>query len=246
MKALSYHSKNAKFYEGCSESIGMTVPHYLPMMQLNASAFSSVDGEDVETVFVIAPNHIGKGAPIQVSGNGFFWSRDSIEGDKEALSRLLKNRNIECKEADELIKSDHSASIQMPYIKQYFPNSRVVTILLSHRVRDYEIQAISDTIAEIALEKRIFIVASIDFSHYLKPRETKERDEETREIIARGNFSALRKLTGANIDCPEAMAIFLLVADRLSREVKEVDYILTTFTENGKERGASYFIYSIN
>jgi len=244
-EALSLHTANAVPYESCEASIGMTVPHYLPVMQLTANGLSSVQGDDVETVIIIAPNHSGDGAAVQISGDGFYWSAGSIEGDSETAERIQKTDGIRAVMRNEMIEFDHSASIQAPYAKHYFRNAKLVTILVSKGMYDSEISAISNTIADIAKEKRIFIIASIDFSHYQKTAIAAERDKETKTIIESGNTAALRHLTGANLDSPETMAIFMTVCELLNKELVSLDYKLTSFIENGMEQGASYFVYAI-
>lgn len=242
---LSSHALNAVPYDNCSDSIGMTVPHYMPVMQMCTNALSSVSADDVETVIVIAPNHSGEGAAVQISGDGFFWQDGNIEGDTETAEKLLLTEGIRAVKSNEMIKFDHSASIQAPYAAHYFKNAKIVTILVSKGMYDSEIAALSEAIAEIASEKKIFLIASIDFSHYQKTAIAAERDKETKSIIDSGNINALRRLTGANLDSPETMSIFMTVAKKLEKSVVLEDYKLTSFIENGMEQGASYFVYSM-
>jgi len=242
---LSSHTLNAVPYDNCSDAIGMTVPHYMPVMQMCANALSSVSADDVETVIVIAPNHSGEGAAVQISGDGFFWQDGNIEGDTGTAEKLLLTEGIRAVKSNEMIKFDHSASIQAPYAAHYFKNAKIVTILVSKGMYDSEIVALSEAIAEIASEKKIFLIASIDFSHYQKTAIAAERDKETKSIIDSGNIDALRRLTGANLDSPETMSIFMTVAKKLEKSVVLEDYKLTSFIENGMEQGASYFVYSM-
>lgn len=242
---LSSHALNAVPYDNCSDAIGMTVPHYMPVMQMCANALSSVSADEVETVIVIAPNHSGEGAAVQISGDGFFWQDGNIEGDTETAEKLLLTEGIRAVKSNEMIKFDHSASIQAPYAAHYFKNAKIVTILVSKGMYDSEIAALSEAIAEIASEKKIFLIASIDFSHYQKTAIAAERDKETKSIIDSGNINALRRLTGANLDSPETMSIFMTVAKKLEKSVVLEDYKLTSFIENGMEQGASYFVYSM-
>ncbi len=245
-EAFSLHTANASPYEGYEDALGMTVPHYLPVMQLCANALSTVSSDSVETVIIIAPNHSGEGASVQVSGDGFYWATGSIEGDSEIAERILKTAGLRAVKSNNMIEFDHSASIQTPYVANYFKNTKIVTILVSKGMYDSEISAISETIADISKEKEIFILASIDFSHYQKTALTVERDSETKSIIESGNISSLRHLSGANLDSPETMAIFMTVSEKLEKNIDLLDYKMTSFIENGMEQGASYFVYAIN
>lgn len=227
--------------DGAENLLGATMPHYAPMMKLGISVLSAVAAtRHIETVVLLAPNHGGKGPPIQLSGHGYFWADGSVEGDAEAAEFLRKNAAADAAEDMDTLSGEYAASVWAPYVAQIFPGARVVTLLFTRGVQTETLSRLADALSALSRQKELFILCSVDFSHYQTPEETLRRDAVTRESVARGDLSALRRLDGTYLDCPEALATLMFMGS-----VTQLDYQTVSYLHAGKTVGASYFIYGL-
>lgn len=228
--------------------LGATMPHYAPMMQLGIPFLRSIaEARSVETVVILAPNHAGSDAPFIISGRGYTWDSGCIDGCPEAADLLISCVPAESHENIELLSEEYSASVWAPYIADIFPDADVVTVLLNRGASADGLSALAAGISALAESREIFVLASIDFSHYQTPEIMADRDEITRETISGGSMSALRKLDGTYLDCPEAVCILSkLTWHGGAVTLSELDYETLVYSENGKRLGASYFIYGVS
>ena len=226
--------------------LGATMPHYAPMMKLGVSLLRAVmdtraaaGKPEIETVLLLGPNHAGAGPAVELSGLGYFWPDGSVEGDEDAAEFLRLHAGIETAEDRSVLDTEYSASLWAPYVSQLLPGAKVVTILFTRGVQTEDLSRLAGAISALAAEKRIFVLCSIDFSHYQTPQVMRERDRVTRRTVETGDILALRNLDGTYLDCPEALSVLLLCG-----EVRELAYETITFQENGLPQGASYFVFS--
>ena len=227
--------------EGAGELLGATMPHYAPMMDMGADVLKAVSAvRTVETVVILAPNHEGTGAAVQLSGSGYRWPDGTLNGDPDAAALLLGQPNLRAYLSDDVIATDHAASIWAPYIANLMPDAKVVTVLLSRSARAEDLTALSGGIRALTRSREVFVLASVDFSHYQIPQVMEEHDRKTRETIARGDITALRLLDGAYLDCPEALGILMLLGD-----VREYAYDTVLYNENGRTLGGSFFVCGV-
>ena len=225
--------------------LGATMPHYAPMMYLGIPLLRKVaETRSIETVILLAPNHAGSDAPFIISGRGYTWSDGSIDGCTEAAELLTSCVPNESHENIDLLSEEYAASVWVPYIAEIFPDANVVTVLVNRGASANGISALAAGISALAKDREIFVLASIDFSHYQTPKEMSVRDEITRQTISGGSMSALRRLDGTYLDCPEAVCILSrLTWYGSSVTLSELDYETLVYSDNGKRLGASYFIY---
>ncbi len=221
--------------------LGASMPHYVPMMQYGANLlYGAAQTESVETVILLAPNHEGTGAGIELSGLGYRWADGSVEGDAASAEYLKALSRVDTAEDIRILESEYSASLWAPYIRAIFPEARVVTILFTRSAASADLSALSRAILALSEEKSVFVLASVDFSHYQTPDVMREHDEVTRETVLRGDIPALRRLDGTYLDCPEALCVLMM-----SGGVRELDYRTVNYTENARLYGASYFFYGV-
>lgn len=237
--------RTAPAYPDLADVTGATVPHYAPMMSLTAGVLSAVSAQrTVETVVILAPNHSGEGAAVQLSGDGFYWESGSIAGSPDA--RLFSaNSALRAAVTNTHIAADHSAATLAPYIAHYLPEAQLVTLLLSSAASDIQLTAIADTLTALAAEKDILVLCSIDFSHYQTPQRAEHNDRQTRDAMSFGREALLRSFDGAYLDCPEALVTLMRFAARRDAVLNETDYRLVTYAEQGLPAAASYFIYTV-
>lgn len=219
---------------------GAVVPHYAPAMYMVSDILASVSSAP-ETVVIVAPNHAGKGAPVQISGSGYYWKSGTLAGDQELASRLTGTLRLDAD--DSAAREDWSASLLVPYIAHYFPDTRVVTVLLSRGAGGTQIQSLAKALAEAAKTQSLLVLGSADFSHYQDERTARACDEETARVIASGDVSRLLTLGNEYLDSPETVGVLLTYASLTERESSEADGLFETFIQDGRRMAGSYYAY---
>jgi phosphate transport system substrate-binding protein len=145
------------------------------------------------------------------------------------------------------LQSDHSAATLMPFIKYYLPQAQVVSIILSRECRLEQLHALAEIIYETGRIKPVFVLASIDFSHYLHIEETAQRDAVTDALIQAGDIQAIKELGGGNIDSPESMITLInYTAHFPGARAERREHIILAESEIKQDIGYSYntYVYS--
>ena len=150
--------------------IGGVVPHagYIFSAYEAIHFFEIIKNSDekFETIFIINPNHTGYGSEIALDDNDF-WETPlgKVELDKDFIEKLnLPISNI-------AHKYEHSAEVMLPFL-QYKLNYDFKIIPITITLQNYEnALRVANAIyqANKSLNKKILIIASSDFSHYVDP-----------------------------------------------------------------------------
>ena len=221
---------------------GAIVPHYAPAMYMVADLLAArKDAPD--TVVIVAPNHTGEGAAIQISGCGYYWNAGSLAGDETLAAELAKA--LEQEPDSSAAQRDWSASLLIPYIGHYFPQTHVVTILLSRGAGAAHIQTLAETLATIAATQELLLLGSVDFSHYQDEPTARRCDQETLRIMEDGDISKLLTLGNDHLDSPETTALLLAYASQTERDMQKTDELLETFLQDGTLMAGSYYAFAL-
>ena len=152
-------------------------------------------GVRFETIIILCPNHRGIGPGVSVDGNDFWdtpLGKVPLDEDFIALLGIPVS--------SEAHASEHSAEVMLPFLKEYL---------------DYEFKIApisfldqnSDTSCEIAgkiesansiLNKKILIIASSDFSHYVEAEEGYRLDSMVIEQIEDMNATKIGEVVCKN------------------------------------------------
>jgi len=235
-------------YQVDGKFLAATSPHFLPAMSYTANILSTLaqEGSSECTIFVIAPDHSGEGLPLIVADRGWSTPFGYLDFDKEATAAILKSPYLFDKIDIDLfhLQNDHSAATLMPFIKYYMPDAQVVTILLNGDCNLEQLQALAEIIHDTEQIKPVFVLASIDFSHYLHIIDTAKNDEVTNTLIQASNIQAIKNLDSGYMDSPESM-ITLINYVTCFPDVKTEwqEHIILAESEMKKDIGYSYSTY---
>lgn len=228
--------------------LAATSPHFLPVMNFTANVLATLAEQqpDCETIFVLAPNHSGQGLPLIVADKGWSTPVGNLEVDSAAAAAILQAPGLAGKvDTDSYhLQSDHSAATLLPFIKHYLPDARVVTILLTKAATLEQLRELARIIYDIGTAKNIFVLGSVDFSHYLPIEEAAQRDEITRQLIYDADIEAIKRLDSGNMDAPEVLAALLYYTAYFSEaRATQAEYTLLPESELKPDIGYSYQVY---
>lgn len=158
--------------------IGSVVPHAGYMFSgYEAIHFFDLvqqSGVKFETIIIVNPNHTGMGEPVALDSNDV-W--ESPLGTVELDRKFMENLGIP--ESAMAHQYEHSAEVMIPLL-QFFLDYPFKIVPISMASQTFETaRDLADKIfsVNLLLNKRILIIASSDFSHYVHPEEGKRKDD---------------------------------------------------------------------
>lgn len=128
-----------------------------------------------DTFVIIHPNHSGRGNYLAIDDSDV-WS--NAIGDVPLDRELAKAMNLPY---DRLAHSrEHSAEVIIPFLQYFLPShpfSIVPVCMLDQSMESAALVATHIVQAVEETQRRIMVIASCDFSHFLSPEEGKSRDQ---------------------------------------------------------------------
>lgn len=153
----------------------LVVPHagYRYSGPIAAHAFDAISVErPPSTVLLVGVNHSARGAPAALSARDWMTPLGLVPSDPD-LVRALDHRPIEVDESAH--SREHSLEVELPFLQYVLPFPRFAALSVSMG----PIGFLADVGAMVrrALEGRdVLVVASTDFSHYLRPENARRLD----------------------------------------------------------------------
>lgn len=146
------------------------VPHHLLAEKIIDDFFSYISSKDKpETIILLSPDHFNAG---NIVGNSFITVRPDIQEfyNLKIDEPLIKNLSSkhELIFSNSSISFDHGITDLIPFVKKYFPDSKIVPFIIPFNISREETEQFAISLNSLASLKTI-VIASVDFSHYLPP-----------------------------------------------------------------------------
>ena len=187
-----------------SDIKGLLMPHHMIVSKKVFTAYRIFARSFVEkpkTIIIIGPNHYEAGSSnIQTNSIGYKTRFGGLKADTEAESALgLTVDNFP-------FYKEHSISTHVNFIKYFFPDAKIVPIILKWETTRKELNGLFKKIA--AMKENTAVIASIDFSHYQTEKVASFHDVLAQNTIERCDASAANKL---EIDSRASFYLFLKI-----------------------------------
>ena len=178
---------------------GAVVPHAGYMF----SAYQAVHFFDIlrnqntkfDTFVIVNPNHTGYGDAIALESHQYWQTPlGELETDQEFISGLGFPFS------DIAHKNEHSGEVMLPLLQHFIDyDFKIVPITFSEQNYD-NAKLIASRIHEVSLKqnKKICIIASSDFSHFLNPKKGKLLDQMVLDKIAQKDLLGLQHTVRKN------------------------------------------------
>ncbi len=146
-----------------------------------------------ETFIIIGPNHRGFGTSPTLCDQDFKTPLGKVKVDKALIEELAGDHAEINNTAHSM---EHSLEVQIPFLQYLNNDFKLVPITMSKQ--DYPTsESLGKKIKESIENKDVVIIASTDFSHYVKKDIAREKDKEAIDKIinndAKGLFNTVRK-----------------------------------------------------
>ncbi len=160
---------------------GIIVPHGAFMFSGACAAHAyKLIGESAkpDVVIIIGPNHTGTGAGLAVYPSGAWKTPLGEVKVDEAFAKAIVKHG-EMLDLDEMAHQyEPSIETQLPFLQYVLPDVPIVPILMMiHDMDACDDVAFSIVDAAEELKKKVLIIASSDFSHFVPARVASELDD---------------------------------------------------------------------
>ena len=222
------------------------VPHHLTASTMISGFFSQLNkySDYYDTVIILAPNHMGGLGDFVLSYRD--WDvEEGVFSDKDFIKSLMSEERFNAVIDHENIEKDHSASVLIPYINYYLPETEVATVLLNSGLGFDSLVDFSQWLYSWveSSEKNILLVCSIDFSHFLTMREAIKNDKITAEAILNREYHKIMSFNDNYLDSPAAINIFLMYLEKYELWPQIIDNTdATEFLGPGLDETTSYMV----
>ena len=177
---------------------GGILPHHFVAHRMMVDLFENLKLHARPTrIILIGPDHYRKGrAPITVSSLDWKTPFGMLRTDQGTAADLRARLGVE--KDDEAFSGEHSVGVIIPFVRHYFPDTRVLTILVKKQVPISMQRTFDEWLTGRLKDTHTIVLLSMDFSHYQTPDEADRRDSLSGRAILELNESLVDQL---DIDC---------------------------------------------
>ena len=186
-------------------------------MSLFHSVYESRAGRETKRVVIVGPDHFRKSVyPVSVSM--LDWKTDSgiKSADSEIVSLMVQSGLIFIDNS--VFFKEHSISSIVPFVARYFPEAKIVPVILGPNCSYSRAEKLGNLLADILDDESVLIISS-DFSHYKMPEETDMADIKSIKIIE-SLHSSYDTLKFNEIDCDNRKGLCVLFTYFLDKKYK--------------------------
>jgi AmmeMemoRadiSam system protein B len=213
----SYSSSKAARGETYLRALGGIAPHHDLALAMIVRFYERVSNPDVKRVWLFAPDHFRRARKLAAVCDAD-WKLDTgtLESDKGACAAL---DSLTFAESDApMFGGEHGITIHIPLIARYFPNARVVPVVLGRNIPDIGLIILRKKIMELIGPDDV-IILSMDLSHYKTPEAMALEDERTLEVLREMKPLETTKL---DVDARRAAALVLYLFRDMGASIGEV------------------------
>ncbi len=135
---------------------------------------------DFDTIVILNPDHHGQGEDVSLDPHSYWETPLGVAEIDKAFFPLLELETSLLAQQNE-----HSAEVMVPLLQYYMPGSfKILPVSIRNQTPDIAVQ-LAGKLAQAAdkLGKRILVIASSDFSHFVPAKEGAANDNKVIEKI---------------------------------------------------------------
>lgn len=192
-----------------TDALGGVVPHHLVASSFLAEFFTLLQNRASvpETILLLAPNH-GELGEKNIQTVDYHWK--TAFGEVATDQRLLQVvEKTGAAIAPLSFEDEHGIYNILPYIAHFLPDTKVVPVIFKYQTSSREIENFSQAVAKEMTQRNIFVVSSVDFSHYLPQGEAERKDKDTFSAIKSFDVSRIARFGSDHLDSPAAVLVLL-------------------------------------
>jgi len=216
-------------------SAGITSHHLPTAAPLIAEFYLNLKSRrpEIKKFIVIGPDHFEKcRADFSTSAEKIITTFGNLLPDKKIVADLKKmgaGEDMKC------FTGEHAIGVEANFIKRLYPDASLTPIILAYRARG---RNFSQLIKYLAEHKDIFVIASLDFSHYLTKNQADTIDAVTKKKIESLDS---RWLELKNVDSPATLKLMFDLARKRGEKAEIISHKNSADFDGDKSYTTSYF-----
>lgn len=185
---------------------GGIVTHHFLASGLMVRFFAGLRGQSSpETIVLLGPNHFHQGrADISISSLPWKTPFGVLQTDTQLVQQI--GEAIQSPEDSEAFTGEHSVGALIPFLKYYFPQSRVVPILIDANADTGRLHLLGEVLSARMKSPKTLLLLSMDFSHDSVAALADARDKKAQEVISSLDAP---KANGLQVDCRKGLWLLL-------------------------------------
>jgi AmmeMemoRadiSam system protein B len=185
---------------------GGIVTHHFLASGLMVRFFAGLRAQtSPETIVLLGPNHFHHGlANISLSSLPWKTPFGVLDADAALVRRI--GAAIHLPEDQDAFTGEHSVGVLIPFLKYYFPGSRVVPVLIDANADAGRLGALRDLLSEALKNPKVLVLLSMDFSHDSIASVADCRDQRTERVISAMDA---RNTEDLHVDCRKGLRVLL-------------------------------------
>ena len=194
---------------------GGILPHHLLASWMMADFFEVLSSNThPKRVIIIGPDHFVKGlSTVSIGLLPYKTPTGILDCDKNAAQQIRKTLLIP--DDTEAFSGEHSIGNIVPFVKYYFPDSKIITIILQKDVPPIMQKQLIQELSRLLNQPDTIILLSIDFSHNHTPQEADKLDIITRKVILDYDYKNIEK---ADVDSHSGLEILMRTMEAIHAE----------------------------
>jgi len=203
-----------------SNVVGVIVPHHDLAADYTAELFQKIGKRNIQTLIIIGPNHENSGAGDIITGLvAYTLPQYQVYSSSTLVAKLLRDK-IAVADTGRL-QTEHSIYNIVPYVNYYFPEARIVPIILSGRVTLSQAKNLGKYLASF-MDEQTLIIGSIDFSHYLPTEKANANDLITQGALISRDYDKIYSFDNDNVDSPPTTVVVLAATELVGAPELEI------------------------
>ncbi len=189
-----------------SRAKALIVSHHLLAGVYIDKAYSEIV-HDYDSVIIIGPNHKEIGIEsVQLSNAQWTTKFGILEPNSPLLSSLTLIDSVAINE--DYFDIEHSICTQVTFIKKYFPDTRIIPIIIKNSVSEETIVSLAEKLKSQC--DNCLVITSVDFSHYVSESVALVQDGTSIEALQSHNVSEIDNITS---DCNQCLKLTKHILD---------------------------------
>lgn len=133
--------------------IGGIITHHLLAADLIAEFYTNMENTDYDLIILLGPNHFSAGeADIITADLDWQTPFGILRADRDLISQLGKNDQLAVDNTT--IPNDHSITSQIGFIKNTWPDVKIVPLMINPRVDQTGAESLASTLIELTKNKK--------------------------------------------------------------------------------------------
>ncbi len=182
-EAVEYFLKHAQKKDPDGIICAATAPHagYVFSASIAAHTFRNIAHIDFDTIIIIGHDSFSKAVAYTCPVDYFETPLGRIQVDTDMVDKLQKyNKGIKPNMA--IHSNDHTIEVQLPFIQTIKKECKIVPLMFGYPSPE-NCRILAEAIKYASGNKKVFVLASTDMSHYPAYEDAKKMDHITLDMI---------------------------------------------------------------